>query len=92
VIHAANNFPTWSDAPLQRLMQEALGKPAKVVNDADAAILAELWVGCAKDGIHDFIMISTGYGACRPVEHESLDLTGVSLYMQRLVPAWATAS
>ena len=30
-----------------------------VCNDADAAILAEQWVGAAKGGIKNFIMLST---------------------------------
>jgi predicted NBD/HSP70 family sugar kinase len=35
-----------------------------VCNDADAAILAEQWVGTAKGGIKDFIMLSTLRAVC----------------------------
>ncbi|RLN38410.1 hypothetical protein BBJ28_00014537 [Nothophytophthora sp. Chile5] len=87
VIHAAANFPSWKDVPLQQLFTDTLGMPVRsrldlerksawethiwdvlyrlmhrkvtVCNDADAAILAEQWVGTAKGGVKDFIMLST---------------------------------
>ncbi|KAG6955698.1 hypothetical protein JG687_00011039 [Phytophthora cactorum] len=62
VIHAAANFPSWLDAPLQQLFTDTLGRPVTVCNDADAAILAEQWVGTAKGGIKDFIMLTLGTG------------------------------
>ncbi|KAJ8566835.1 hypothetical protein ON010_g6286 [Phytophthora cinnamomi] len=62
VIHAAANFPSWSDVPLQQLFTDTLGRPVTVCNDADAAILAEQWVGTAKGGIKDFIMLTLGTG------------------------------
>ncbi|KAK1948246.1 Glucokinase [Phytophthora citrophthora] len=62
IIRAAANFPSWMDVPLQQLFSETLGRPVTVCNDADAAILAEQWVGTAKGGIQDFIMLSVGFG------------------------------
>ncbi|CAI5712095.1 unnamed protein product [Hyaloperonospora brassicae] len=62
VIRAAANFPSWSDVPLQQLFTETLGTPVTVCNDADAAILAEQWVGAAKGGIKNFIMLTLGTG------------------------------
>ncbi|KAE9114219.1 hypothetical protein PF010_g9789 [Phytophthora fragariae] len=62
VIHAAANFPSWLDVPLQQLFTDTLGRPVTVCNDADAAILAEQWVGTAKGGIKDFIMLTLGTG------------------------------
>ena len=49
VVHAAANFPSWKDVPLAALLQEALGgdKIVRLVNDADAALLGECWVGAA---------------------------------------------
>jgi glucokinase len=37
----------WSDVPLASLLQETLSRPVKLVNDADAALLAECWVGAS---------------------------------------------
>ncbi|CEG48645.1 glucokinase [Plasmopara halstedii] len=62
VVHAAANFPTWKDVPLQQLFSGILDKPITVCNDADAAILAEQWVGTARSGVKDFIMLTLGTG------------------------------
>ncbi|ETK77877.1 hypothetical protein F441_16213 [Phytophthora nicotianae CJ01A1] len=62
VIRAAANFPSWLDVPLQQVFTNTLGRPVTVCNDADAAILAEQWVGTAKGGIKDFIMLTLGTG------------------------------
>ncbi|KAF4325019.1 hypothetical protein BBO99_00000589 [Phytophthora kernoviae] len=62
VIHAAASFPSWKNVPLQQLLTDALGRPVTVCNDADAAILAEQWVGTAKGGVKDFIMLTLGTG------------------------------
>uniref|UniRef100_M4BID6 Glucokinase n=1 Tax=Hyaloperonospora arabidopsidis (strain Emoy2) TaxID=559515 RepID=M4BID6_HYAAE len=59
VVHAAANFPSWLDVSLQQLFTETLGRPVTICNDADAAILAEQWVGAAKGGIKNFVMLST---------------------------------
>ncbi|KAF1787973.1 ROK family [Phytophthora cactorum] len=45
-----------------QLFTDTLGRPVTVCNDADAAILAEQWVGTAKGGIKDFIMLTLGTG------------------------------
>ncbi|DBA03306.1 TPA: hypothetical protein N0F65_011665 [Lagenidium giganteum] len=62
VVHAAANFPSWHDVPLQQLFADALGLPVTLCNDADAAVLAEQWVGSAKDNIKNFIMLTLGTG------------------------------
>ncbi|TMW60679.1 hypothetical protein Poli38472_000721 [Pythium oligandrum] len=63
VIHAAANFPDWKDVPLRQLFITRLGKEEVVMcNDADAAILAEKWIGSAKGGIKNFIMLTLGTG------------------------------
>ncbi|RMX69851.1 hypothetical protein DD238_000617 [Peronospora effusa] len=58
VIHAAASFPSWTDVPLQQLLTDKVGRSVTVGNDADAAILAEQWVGAAKGQVKDFIMLS----------------------------------
>jgi len=51
VIQAAN-FPGWKDVPLADMVRDELRSdlPIVLVNDADAATCAELWVGAAHDG------------------------------------------
>ncbi|CAI5725939.1 unnamed protein product [Peronospora effusa] len=62
VIHAAASFPSWTDVPLQQLLTDKVGRSVTVGNDADAAILAEQWVGAAKGQVKDFIMLTLGTG------------------------------
>lgn len=60
MIHAASNFPSWHDVPLQQLFADELrGLRVHVCNDADAAILAEYWVGTARSNVQHFLMLST---------------------------------
>lgn len=49
----------WTDLPLQRLLREELPVPVHVVNDADAAALAEHTLGGAGD---DFVLVKVGRG------------------------------
>lgn len=39
---AANIDPAWVDAPAEDIFREALGRPITLVNDADAAGIAEV--------------------------------------------------
>jgi glucokinase len=66
VIVAASNLPHFKNAPLAELMSTALnGVSVTLVNDADAAISAEVW---GTDGIYDnfsniaMITLGTGVG------------------------------
>uniref|UniRef100_A0A7S2RL15 Glucokinase n=1 Tax=Rhizochromulina marina TaxID=1034831 RepID=A0A7S2RL15_9STRA len=61
VVHAAANFPEWAHAPLGDAVAHALRCPVFVLNDADAAILAERWVGEAK-GSGEVAMVTLGTG------------------------------
>lgn len=45
VIHGAANFPGWRDQTFAKDLAKHLQKPVFALNDADAAILAECWVG-----------------------------------------------
>jgi len=62
-ILAPPNLPGWVDVPLADWLAEALGAPARVENDADAAALAEWRTGAAR-GARDavYLTMSTGVG------------------------------
>ena len=62
VLHAPN-MPGWRDVPLRDRLQDALGIPSFVNNDANLAGLGELYFG-AGQGLTDlvYITVSTGIG------------------------------
>ncbi|GAA4245571.1 ROK family protein [Dactylosporangium darangshiense] len=62
---AANVDASWVDAPAERLFAEALGKPVTVLNDADAAGVAELEYGAGKgvSGLVVMVTFGTGIGS-----------------------------
>jgi glucokinase len=43
VLVAASNFPNWKNVPIVDLLQQRFQVPAVLLNDADAAIAAEIW-------------------------------------------------
>ena len=49
----------WRDQPLQARLQELTGLPVRVVNDANAAVLAEHSFGGAD---HDLLLVKVGHG------------------------------
>ncbi|WP_120338939.1 ROK family transcriptional regulator [Cryobacterium soli] len=49
----------WRDQPLQARLQQATGLPVRVVNDANAAVLAEHSFGGAD---HDLLLVKVGHG------------------------------
>ncbi len=57
----APNLPWKGVVPLAQLVSEALGVPAKVTNDANAAAIGEMTYGAAK-GMKDFILVTLGTG------------------------------
>ena len=61
---AANIDPAWVDAPAEDIFREALGRPITLVNDADAAGIAEVLWGAAKDhpGLVMVTTLGTGIG------------------------------
>ncbi len=63
VIHGAPNLTGWAEVPLKRMLEEQLGLAVTVVNDANAAALAEHRLGAGR-GTRDFVYltISTGIG------------------------------
>lgn len=65
VITAANISPEWVNYPAREAMQETLGVPVSVLNDADAAGLAENTFGAGKDaeGVVMLLTFGTGIGS-----------------------------
>ncbi len=51
----------WHNAPVVAILKEMLGKETKIINDANAACLAELELGIGRD-YQNFIMITIGTG------------------------------
>lgn len=63
VVFQPPNLVGWHNVPLGDLLVRRTGMPTSVENDANAAALAEWWVGAGR-GIHDlvYITVSTGVG------------------------------
>eukprot|EP00123_Amoebidium_parasiticum_P022646 comp9179_c0_seq1/m.4326 comp9179_c0_seq1/g.4326 ORF comp9179_c0_seq1/g.4326 comp9179_c0_seq1/m.4326 type:complete len:318 (-) comp9179_c0_seq1:556-1509(-) len=63
-VTAAANFPTWHMVPLCQMITNATeGTKTILVNDADAAVAAEVWVGAAcKRGVKNMVMLTLGTG------------------------------
>ncbi|ETV73808.1 hypothetical protein, variant 3 [Aphanomyces astaci] len=61
VLVAAANFATWDHVPLELMLHERLHVPSVLVNDADAAVAAEHWVGTASN-VKNFVMLTLGTG------------------------------
>jgi glucokinase len=51
----------WKNLPLRQLMQDVLGVPAAIDNDANCAVLGEWWMGAAR-GARQVIGITIGTG------------------------------
>jgi len=62
---AANVDKSWIDAPAARMFSERLGKPVSVLNDADAAGVAEVAFGAGRDqrGLIMMLTFGTGIGS-----------------------------
>jgi len=61
---AANLNPAWLGLDAQEAFSDAIGNPVTMINDADAAGLAEVKLGAAKgiDGVVVMITLGTGIG------------------------------
>lgn len=62
---AGNIHKSWRGTPVDKLFEDATGMPFTVLNDADAAGLAEMSIGAGKglDGMVIMITIGTGLGS-----------------------------
>ena len=58
VLSAANIDPTWLNTDAEALLKEHTGRAVTVLNDADAAGLAELHYGAAK-GVNGLVILTT---------------------------------
>lgn len=61
VIYASDNLPGWTGAEPGRALQEAFGLPVAVINDGNAAAVAERHFGAAR-GVDDFLCLTLGTG------------------------------
>lgn len=61
IFAATHNLPGWAGFPLQAFVEEHFRLPARVLNDAQAAALAELHFGHGRS-ISNFVMITLGTG------------------------------
>ena len=59
---AANIDASWIDTDVEALLRGATGCPCSVVNDADAAGLAEMRFGCGKDRSGTVLVLTLGTG------------------------------
>jgi polyphosphate glucokinase len=62
---AGNIDPTWIGFPVVERLRKATGRPVTIVNDADAAGIAEMRFGIGKDrpGVVIFLTLGTGVGS-----------------------------
>lgn len=65
LLTAANIDPSWTDYPIADELTTALGRPVTIVNDADAAGIAEMrfGVGAGRRGVVIFLTLGTGVGS-----------------------------
>lgn len=77
LVTAANIDPGWVDYPAQAALEERLGRPVRLINDADAAGLAEVAFGAAKGvpGTVLLLTIGTGIGSAILVDGRLLEST-----------------
>ncbi|WP_217586514.1 ROK family protein [Lentibacillus saliphilus] len=63
------NLPLWKDVPIVQLVEGHFEMPVKLENDANAATIAEKWIGAGRDFNHFiYLTVSTGIGAGVVVE------------------------
>lgn len=77
LLTAANIDKGWVDYPAQEALEARLGRPVRLINDADAAGLAEVAFGAAKGvaGTVLLLTIGTGIGSALLVDGRLLDST-----------------
>ena len=77
LLTAANIDKGWVDFPAQEALEARLGRPVRLINDADAAGLAEVAFGAAKGvpGTVLMLTIGTGIGSALLIDGRLLDST-----------------
>lgn len=61
IVYETPNLPGWNNVPAQRILEEKLGIPVRLNNDANAAAYGEWWVG-AGAGVDTMILFTLGTG------------------------------
>lgn len=61
IVYSPPNLPGWKDVPLAGLMQDRLGIPCFLENDANAACYGEFWMG-AGQGCETMCLLTLGTG------------------------------
>ena len=88
VIGTNGKIPQYEGSEIKKEMERVFGVPAFVLNDANAAVLGECFVGRAKGKQH-VIMITLGTGVGGGVVVDGKLLGGSSWYCCRIRPFYA---
>lgn len=63
IVYQTPNLPGWNNVPARDILQEKLGLPVNLVNDANAAAYGEWWVGAGREvDTMIFYTLGTGVG------------------------------
>jgi len=63
VVFEPPNLKGWRDVPLRGMLEERLGRPVVLENDANAAAVGEWWCGAGRGSRHlVYVTVSTGVG------------------------------
>ncbi len=96
LLTAANIDKSWIDYPAQDALQARLGRPVRLINDADAAGLAEVAFGAARGvpGTVLLLTIGTGIGSALLIDGKLLDSTefGHVPYRRRDAEQWVSGA
>lgn len=61
IIAGSNNLPGFDGFPVRDVIEQKLGTPVILENDANAAALGEKWMGAGRD-VNDLVLITLGTG------------------------------
>lgn len=96
LVTAANIDKGWVDYAAQEALEARLGRPVRLINDADAAGLAEVAFGAAKGvpGTVLLLTIGTGIGSALLIDGKLLDSTefGHVPYRRKDVELWISGA
>lgn len=61
IVTQAPNIPVWDGLPIRNIMQERLGTPCFIENDANAIAVGEMWMGAGR-GFNHVVCLTLGTG------------------------------
>ena len=61
VIIGSNNLPEFENFPIRDYIEQKLGAPVILENDANAAAVGEKWIGAGRD-VNDLVLLTLGTG------------------------------